>query len=785
VIYAATSGLGPVDGPLSTPAGGRVWVTTNATAGASYFSDVTNNGPQGNINPNQFPVSSVAIDPGDSTGATAYVTVMGFTGGSGHVWKTTNAGGSWTDFTANLPDAPVNIVVVDPMQPQVYVGTDVGVFASSTASASWIELGPNPNTNQNGFLPDVAVTGLAIFDSGGQDLLRASTYGRGIWQFNLVITPDFQLSVSNSPLTIFSGQTAQVSGTASAVNGYTSSVTLSCIAGTTAPPSTCTPSPSTLTPGNKIPFTVTVGGAVGDYSFNVQALGSDSKHITHTIPVTLHVVGFGLTTPVPSSVTVARGATSSPVNFQVTAAGSFNQSVTVSCAVNISSAACTLTPGTTVSPTSTTPVNMTASVAVPAGATGGNYLVSIQATTTGVSAAVTASFTLVVTSNPDFTLTPPPAFPNVNAGSTGTTGPITVTSQDSFSGTVTLSCSTTMGSCSLNPSSVNSFPATANLTINGTGVAVGSYSLSLSGASGSINHSITVPFNVGDYSISGTQTLFLDPGGHGTANLTLAASTFYGGQVNATCDASALVGATCTLSPANPVTVATGGTVNLTANINVPNSAATGTYAIAVKTQDTTGAPSHAISVSLTVGQDFRLSSTTPSQTVNAGQSSGPYNLTIQPVGTSFNGAVTFSCSNLPSLARCSFNPAAPVTPGNSAVNVVMTISTTATTTSSQVRARRSIFYAAWLVLPGLAMCWVGLGRRSAKSKLAPLTGSTILFLLVLVFTACGGVSSGGGGGGGGKQGTPPGTYKITVTGACTGTPADAGQSTQMILVVN
>jgi large repetitive protein len=45
VIYAATSGLGPLDGPLNTPAGGRVWVTTNASAGVSAFADVTNNGP--------------------------------------------------------------------------------------------------------------------------------------------------------------------------------------------------------------------------------------------------------------------------------------------------------------------------------------------------------------------------------------------------------------------------------------------------------------------------------------------------------------------------------------------------------------------------------------------------------------------------------------------------------------------------------------------------------------------------------------------------------------------
>ena len=59
------------------------------------------------------------------------VTVMGFTGGSGHVWQTTNAGSTWIDFTGSpasvLPDSPVNAVVVDPGAHIVYVGTDVGV----------------------------------------------------------------------------------------------------------------------------------------------------------------------------------------------------------------------------------------------------------------------------------------------------------------------------------------------------------------------------------------------------------------------------------------------------------------------------------------------------------------------------------------------------------------------------------------------------------------------------------------------------------------------------------
>ena len=93
----------------------------------------------GPINPQGFPISGIALDSSDPLGKTAYVTIMGFN--VSHVWKTTNAGVSWSDFSGNLPDAPANAVVVDPgaslSNGTVYVGTDVGVFASSTGSPGW------------------------------------------------------------------------------------------------------------------------------------------------------------------------------------------------------------------------------------------------------------------------------------------------------------------------------------------------------------------------------------------------------------------------------------------------------------------------------------------------------------------------------------------------------------------------------------------------------------------------------------------------------------------------
>ena len=757
VVYATTSGLGPLDGPLSSPAGGHVWVTTNATAGPSSFTDVTGNWPQGSINSNQFPISSVAIDSSDATGATAYVTVMGFTAppgstsASGHVWKTANFGATWSDFTANLPDSPVNAVVIDPVNAQVYVGSDVGVFVSSTSAPNWTEVGPVPAPGQIGFLPNVAVTALGLFNSGGEELLRASTYGRGVWQWPIAATGDYRLSISNSPLTAFPNQTATFNGTASSVNGYASTVTLTCVAGTTAPPGKCSSAPSSLIPAANTSFAVNASGAAGDYNFNVQGVGSDPKQITHAVPVTLHVIDFALTAPSPSTVTVPRGTSSPLVAFQVTAAGSFNQSVTVSCNLSIPGATCTLTPGTTVNPASANPVNMTASVTVPAATAPGSYTVFIQATTAGAPATLSTDFTLKVTTNPNFALSEPSPFPEINAGSTGTTGPIAITAQDGFAGTVSLSCATTFGAnrCSISPGSVSTFPANATLTINGTSFTTGSYSLAITGTSGSLTHSVNVPFNVGDYSISGTQSLSLSPAGQGVANLTLTSAHFYVGQINATCDASALAGAQCTLSSANPITLASGGTANLTATINVPNNAVSGGYNININTQDTTGSPSHSFTIALTVSQAFILISTTASQTVNAGQTTGAYNLAIEPVGSAFNSPVTLACSGLPAGAQCLFTPSGPITPGTSTVDVVMSISTSSNTIQLR-RSRRvaSVFPMAGAFLPGMLIVWAL--RRNPRRRLARVLVSVALISLCVPWmTSCGGVSTGGGGGGG------------------------------------
>ena len=110
-------------------------------------------------------VTSIAVHP--ASGTRAFVSMSGF--GTGHVFRTDDEGNSWQDISGNLPDIPVNVVLLDAVSPDtVYLGTDIGVFVLAE-DGSWIPL-------QQG-LPNAVVLGLSQNPATG--LLVAATHGRG------------------------------------------------------------------------------------------------------------------------------------------------------------------------------------------------------------------------------------------------------------------------------------------------------------------------------------------------------------------------------------------------------------------------------------------------------------------------------------------------------------------------------------------------------------------------------------------------------------------------------
>jgi photosystem II stability/assembly factor-like uncharacterized protein len=128
-------------------------------------------------------VTRVAVDPAND--AIAYVTFSGFRVDQPlpHVFRTTDHGVTWSDISSDLPDAPVNKIVIDPRQSStLYVGTDVGVFVSHDVGASWVPLGAG--------LPEGAVVTDMKFLPGPPATLLAATYGRSIFSLELPEPPE-------------------------------------------------------------------------------------------------------------------------------------------------------------------------------------------------------------------------------------------------------------------------------------------------------------------------------------------------------------------------------------------------------------------------------------------------------------------------------------------------------------------------------------------------------------------------------------------------------------------
>ncbi len=125
-----------------------------------------------------------------------YLTVSGYS--TGHVFRSDDFGGTFTDISGSLPNVPVNTVEVDPADSKhVYVGTDVGAFVCldiDAANPTWLPF--------NNGLPDVPVTEMRI--QWSSRTLVAATHGRSMFRIDLdnaapqpaIVTPHGGESIS-------------------------------------------------------------------------------------------------------------------------------------------------------------------------------------------------------------------------------------------------------------------------------------------------------------------------------------------------------------------------------------------------------------------------------------------------------------------------------------------------------------------------------------------------------------------------------------------------------------
>ncbi len=161
-------------------------------------------------------ITSITVDPTDAR--IVYITcdTSGDASGGGRVWRSINAGETWTDISGNLPETVaeaqgyrVYSLALDPRQLNVqpgnpnsptfqtdddlYIGTTVGVWKltdPTSTTPTWTRLfgtsGGAAATGSDvtaGQLPDVMVRDVKLNTTTG--VLSAATFGRGIWQVQI------------------------------------------------------------------------------------------------------------------------------------------------------------------------------------------------------------------------------------------------------------------------------------------------------------------------------------------------------------------------------------------------------------------------------------------------------------------------------------------------------------------------------------------------------------------------------------------------------------------------
>ena len=162
---------------------GQVWATST---GSSALVNITSasfpTNPNGSTT-NKF-VGRAAIDPNNKN--VAYIAFSFFAPAGQGIWKTTNLGAAagpspvtanWTAAGNGIPSVPINAFAIDPQNSNnLYAGTDIGVYSSTDAGASWTPFGTG--------LPRAAVFEMAL--QNANRILRVGTHGRGIWEIPLI-----------------------------------------------------------------------------------------------------------------------------------------------------------------------------------------------------------------------------------------------------------------------------------------------------------------------------------------------------------------------------------------------------------------------------------------------------------------------------------------------------------------------------------------------------------------------------------------------------------------------
>lgn len=118
-------------------------------------------------------VMDISFDPAHSN--LVYAVLSGF--GKGHVFKSVNSGLDWLNIDNGLPDVPTNCIAINPKNTdQIYIGTDLGVYASYNGGNTWEHF-------MNGLPTAVMAMSISITDN----VMKVATHGNGVYESEIPV----------------------------------------------------------------------------------------------------------------------------------------------------------------------------------------------------------------------------------------------------------------------------------------------------------------------------------------------------------------------------------------------------------------------------------------------------------------------------------------------------------------------------------------------------------------------------------------------------------------------
>ncbi|HUI81674.1 MAG TPA: hypothetical protein VLY24_27310 [Bryobacteraceae bacterium] len=370
----------------------------------------------------------------------------------------------------------------------------VNLTASGLPAGASVSFNPNPVAGGSG-TSTVTVNTTQSAQTGTFTITITGTSGALVHQTSVKLVvksaPDFSFTASPSSQTVVQGNGTSYTAMVTPSNGFTGSVNLTASGLPAGASVSFSPNPVAGGSGTStMTVNTTQSAQTGTFTITITGTSGALVHQTSMKLVVKSAPDFSFTAS-PSSQTVVQGNRTS-YTATVTSLNGFNGSVSFSANGLPSGATASFNP-VSVMGTGSSTMTVTTRSTTPAG----TYHLTITATSGALNHSANMTLVVNAASSADFSISASPASQSVSGGS-GTMYTVTVTGSGGFAGRVSLGLSgaPSRTSTTFNPSSLTG-SGSSTLTVTTSGrTPSGTYTLNITGTSGSLSHSTTVTFVV-------------------------------------------------------------------------------------------------------------------------------------------------------------------------------------------------------------------------------------------------------------------------------------------------